>query len=138
VIAPLCVGCGSEKITLASVAGQVTLDGEPLPNVTVYFQPIHRGDEPASLGEFGPGSYGKTDAQGRYSLLTIDADRTGAKVGTHVVTIFDSPKTNPDASTDKGTTTTSKIPTRYWVESELRFEVKPEGHKDADFHLKTK
>jgi len=50
-------GCGSYK--LAPVSGQVTVNGKPLPNAAVIFQPKR-----AKTSTPGPGSYGKTDDQG--------------------------------------------------------------------------
>jgi hypothetical protein len=51
-------GCSSE---FASVKGQVLLDGKPLPNAVVGFYP-----------ERGRGSFGRTDAEGRYELKYTD------------------------------------------------------------------
>ena len=84
---PLCAalvavaaGCGGEK--LAPVSGVVTLDGAPLADASVTFQPVAQGGIDA-----GSGSYAKTDAEGRYTLRTVTGDRRGAVVGKHVVRI---------------------------------------------------
>ena len=65
---------------LAPVSGIVTLDGKPTPDIAVHFQPsADNGADP----RFRPGSYGRTDAEGRYTLET--AEGAGAIVGEHVV-----------------------------------------------------
>src|SRR5262249_29795995 len=79
-LAGLACGCGSYK--LAPVSGQVTLNGKPLPNAAVIFQPKR-----SATSTPGPGSYGKTDEQGRYSLRIVGQDRPGAVVGMHQVSI---------------------------------------------------
>src|SRR5438876_11824502 len=58
------LGCGDSKV--ASVSGTVKLDGEPLPNAVVIFQPL--GD-----GEMNPGvgSIGRTNDRGEYCLCLI-------------------------------------------------------------------
>jgi hypothetical protein len=52
------IGCGGVKYV--PVSGVVTLDGKPLANAMVLFQPI--GDQG------GVGSTAKTDSEGRYKL----------------------------------------------------------------------
>jgi hypothetical protein len=116
------------------VSGQITMDGKPLADVSVVFQPTASG----IIGEMPPASRGKTDAQGRYQLATVEGNRRGALVGTHVVTISDV-EFNPDLTKDDRVVVKSRIPERYRANSELRFEVKPgAGHTDADFKLLSK
>jgi len=70
------VGCTSgDQPPLATVSGKVTLNGEPLPNVEIAFEP-----------EKGRPSYGLTDATGKYDLVYI-RDTRGAKVGKHKITV---------------------------------------------------
>src|SRR5262249_34965527 len=76
------VGCGGGP-KVAPVSGRVTLDGQPLAGASVNFQPLSDGN---NLNP-GPGSYGKTDADGRYSLRVVVDDRPGAFVGKHRVEI---------------------------------------------------
>lgn len=75
---PTLIGCGgtSEGPALTRVTGIVKLDGEPLPNASVTFQPL----------EHGRPSLGVTDANGRYSLL-YTLDKSGAVAGRHQVSI---------------------------------------------------
>src|SRR5262245_61954234 len=75
----LTAGCGRQ---VATVSGKVTLDGKPLANARVNFQPSS-GDAVNP----GVGSYGQTDANGEYSLNLIDGTGPGAVVGTHRVMI---------------------------------------------------
>jgi hypothetical protein len=68
-------GCGSgvDLPELGTVSGVVTLDGKPLPGVTVKFVPAN-----------GRTSSGFTDANGKYELV-YNADNQGAEVGEHTV-----------------------------------------------------
>src|SRR4051812_48296339 len=75
------LGCaGGPKVV--SVSGRVTLDSKPLAGAHVNFQPVGDLNSPP-----GSGSYGKTDADGRYTLRLIQPDRPGAVVGKHKVSI---------------------------------------------------
>src|SRR5436190_410017 len=78
----LIVGCGSGS-KVAPVSGVITLDGKPLPNAHVAFQPE------AGKGSInaGTGSSGVTDASGKYTLRMADSDQVGAVLGTHRVEI---------------------------------------------------
>ena len=58
---------------LGPVIGTITLDGKPLADVTVMFQP-----------ENGRASTGLTDAEGKYELTFTEVAK-GAKVGPHKV-----------------------------------------------------
>ncbi len=76
------VGCGKGP-SLAPVSGRVTMDGMPLADAHITFQPVGDPQNPYP----GPASYGVTDSQGNYTLRLIDSDRPGAIVGKHQVTI---------------------------------------------------
>lgn len=65
------VGCSSSEF--ADVSGQVTLNGEPVPEVIVYFVPQN-----------GPRAQGTADEEGRFRLLT-SSKGYGAVVGKHQV-----------------------------------------------------
>src|SRR5262245_17896545 len=108
-------GCGGRST--ASVSGVVTLDGKPLEGAAVSFTPASRDG-----GGVG-GSYGKTDANGRYTLRTVVTNATGAAVGKHRVSISlykEDPK-NPDGAGRK-----ELVPAKYNAKSELTFEI-PSG-----------
>ncbi|MFN3148866.1 carboxypeptidase regulatory-like domain-containing protein [Bremerella sp.] len=60
---------------LATVTGTVTLDGEPLKDATLHFQPTS-----------GRPSYGKTDESGKYNM-GYSLERQGVALGEHKVII---------------------------------------------------
>ena len=124
----LVVGCGKPK--LAEVSGTVKLDGKPLADASVSFQPIGDG----TLNP-GAGSYAKTDANGHY-VLTQMGGAKGALVGMHKVEISKTTNANPDD--DRSRPTPEKVPARYNTKSELTCEVLPGGRDDANFDLETK
>lgn len=72
----LFIGCGGAPAgpKLYAVQGKVTVEGEPLPNATVTFQP-----------ESGPIATGVTNASGEFTLKTGTAE--GAVAGTHRVAV---------------------------------------------------
>lgn len=71
------IGCSDKPagIQFGKVKGVVTLDGEPLPEALVVFQPAE-----------GRPSFGRTDSAGVYSLLYKGKD-WGAVIGSHEVKI---------------------------------------------------
>jgi hypothetical protein len=122
-------GCGDYG--LAPVSGRVTLNGLPLADAYVSFQPIGDKDH----GNPGPGSFGKTDADGRFTLRTVGGQRTGAVIGKHRVTIrkgqTPKPGVNEDYAQYKDT-----LPARYNAKTELELEVVA-ATDQADFALTT-
>ncbi|WP_040352914.1 carboxypeptidase regulatory-like domain-containing protein [Blastopirellula marina] len=123
----LLAGCSagpSDLPEVAPVTGTVTLDGKPLNNATLKFQPTA-----------GRPSTGLTNEQGQYSLrYNIDLD--GAKLGDHSVTIttyqeFDDPS-NPSKPASP-----ERLPAKYHTKSELVAEVTA-GDNVVDFDLKSK
>ncbi len=85
------LGCGDSKV--GSVSGTVKLDGEPLANAVVIFQPL--GD-----GKMNPGvgSIGRTNDKGEYRLHLIGGGN-GAVRGKHRVEIscpIDDGQNSPD------------------------------------------
>jgi len=132
-------GCGGgDSFEIAPVSGTVTLNGQPLADATIGFQPS--GGEK----EQGPGSSGKTDAQGRYTLTTNDG-RRGATVGTHQVRIstlkMAENKDVEDASifiklSKSGSVLApEKVPSKYAKEEPLTFTIPSGGTDKADFNL---
>src|SRR5436309_1021087 len=79
----LLVGCSSEPYKVARVSGRVTLNGEPLANAAVVFQPVATGGDINP----GPGSGGFTGSDGRYTLALTGKKTKGAVVGKHKVRI---------------------------------------------------
>jgi hypothetical protein len=80
VLALWAAGCKGEYDT-APVSGQVTLNGKPVAKVAVMFQPVA---PPGNINP-GPGSYGITDEDGRYSLTVIGKETKGGVIGKHKV-----------------------------------------------------
>src|SRR5438132_1427091 len=74
------IGCG-RKANVVPVAGRVTIDSQPLANVALNFGPLTGGLDGAYA------AYGKTDANGRYTLKLVDGGRRGAMVGRNRVTL---------------------------------------------------
>src|SRR6516162_11327434 len=74
------LGCSSQRF--APVSGRVTLNGAPLANALVSFNPIPK----EGSAEAGPGSVGTTNDHGEYTLR-VGPDQPGALVGKHRVAI---------------------------------------------------
>jgi hypothetical protein len=127
------VGCGEpSSYSLAPVRGVVTLDGEPVVNAVVTFQPRSTGQSVA-----GPGSTARSDASGKFELRTI-RDDPGAVVGPHSVTIYPNyAKAGSAGGADSGGRAVigPDIPRKYNYESTLTFEVPAEGTDSANFEL---
>jgi hypothetical protein len=80
-------GCGPSRPALLPAEGVVTLDGKPLADAAVVFQP-KAGGRPASA---------RTDASGRFKVGTY-TPRDGALPGEHTVTVVAVESTGtPDA-----------------------------------------
>jgi hypothetical protein len=123
-------GCGGESLETVEVSGKVTLDGAPLSGASVVFQPI------ASDGKLavGSGSFGKTDAEGRYTLSLINNSAPGAVVGEHRVIITTAQDENP--ASDAAPRTEERVPAQY-RDGSLRFTAPGDGTDQADFVLKS-
>jgi hypothetical protein len=120
VVLVLAMGCGDSKH--GTVSGTVTLDGQPLANAVVSFQPSSTELNP------GPGSVGRTNDRGEYTLEVVGGGH-GAVVGSHKVSIR--------AGGDGAKAPSVAVPARYNSKSELKFEVKP-GQNTANFELASK
>jgi hypothetical protein len=86
-------GCGKTGPELAPVTGRITLDGKPLENADISFQPDNSK----------PPSAGRTDANGHYELA-YKRGVTGGTVGSNSVQITISTDVVPNAPS---------IPARY-------------------------
>ena len=90
-IALLLAGCGaattSPDVDLVPVTGTVTLDGKPVANATVLFNPLQ--------GTKGTGGYGVTDAEGKFTLKHR-SEKEGCEAGEYGVTF--TKITQPDGS----------------------------------------
>lgn len=115
------VGCGNSGPPLGLVEGTITLDGQPVEEAMVTFEPMNVGDSPSY-------SHQKTDAQGHYKMI-YKVDHFGVIPGKHRVTIstYHAKMTNPISE---------RIPLKYNVRSELEREV-IDGRQTIDFELST-
>jgi hypothetical protein len=123
-VAFLAIGCNRENLPgLGRVTGTVTLDGKPVPDATITFEP---------QGVNAGTSIGRTDATGKYELY-YSRDSKGAAQGEHLVRI----NTFQDAGEDSGQKLQlESIPAKYNVRSELKVNVKG-GTQVHDFALKS-
>ena len=119
----VCSGCGPGGPPVGEVSGTVTLDGEPLPQAIVEFQP-----------DQGAPSYGETAQDGTYELH-YTTERMGALIGTHTVRIT----TAGEVTNEAGDTVNvrERVPKRYNSKSELSYEVTKGGNK-IDIELLSK
>lgn len=123
-------GCGSDGPELAEVTGTVTVDGKPVPNAILTFIPTG-----------GSTSYGKTDEQGKYTLMFTDT-KYGAMIGTHKVEI-EVRRYSPDeivemkAAGEEVSTSFVAIPAKYKAAGALTADVKS-GSNIIDFTLTSK
>lgn len=126
----LVLGCGAKGPAVVPVSGRVTLDGAPLVGATLSFQPV----TDKSGASAAVGSYGKTDAEGKYSLRLIEPDQAGAIIGKHTVTITTAVAENPASDEIK-----LKQPEALPLEARTReIEVPVGGTDKADIALTSK
>ena len=109
-------GCSKSGPQIAPVHGVVKLDGQPLANADVQFQP-DGSQRPSSA---------RTDAEGRYELV-YKRGQPGAMVGKHTVRIWVSPEVVRKPPV---------IAARFDTKSELVREVKS-GDNECDFDVTT-
>lgn len=107
-------GCG---VSLVPVSGKVTLNGEPVANLQVLFEP-----QDSSRGAAGMGF---TKADGSFELH-YPGSQKGAPAGDYIVRITPTETDDPEAPT-------VEIPARYNTQSELKATV--EAGKTYDFPL---
>lgn len=118
----LVVGCGPGGPgvpPLVKVSGTITMDGKPLADAMVNFTP-----------DTGRPSAGKTDAQGKYSLM-YNEKTEGAVVGKHKVQIVKIPSGAPT----KENNAQMLIPIRYNFQTQLEADIKSGENKDVNFEL---
>ena len=128
------MGCGNRSYDVAPVSGRITLDGKPLANAQVIFQPIAGAGKNA---EPGPGSYGKTDADGRYTLETVEPAEPGAVVGRHRVTISTANFSANPADDSAAAMPKETLP-KSCSNGKMQMEVPPGGTDKADFDIKSR
>lgn len=122
VLAAAAGGCNSENVPgLGRVTGTVKLDGKPVPNAAISFEPVD--------GSAGT-AVGRTDANGVYELYYSRGNK-GAKVGENIVRISNFQEAGESTPGQKET-----IPARYNIKSDLKVVVKS-GQNTHDFDLKS-
>lgn len=126
-------GCDSGP-KVAPVSGQVTLDGKPLPEVRLHFQPVMTPSQAKNTQSID--SFATTDANGHYTLQLSDTGELGALVGAHSVRITDS-RAESDQDAGDFQKVASRVPPHY-ADGSLNFEVKSEGSEAANFQLTSK
>jgi hypothetical protein len=140
----LCAGCG-KGLPVAPVSGTVTLGGKPLAGATITTQPIA-----VDSRNPGPGSFGRTDAEGRFELELVQPAVKGAIIGGHRVMISppsgDTASRQPQKSADgeyefwsddpqaNRAAANSKWPKEF-SDGSLHLTVPPEGNNDVRFDL---
>lgn len=130
----LVAGCSGpksdySKVDLLNVGGTVTMDGQPLADVTVVFE-----------GDGGQFSFGTTDAAGQYELQ-FDSVRKGVTPGFKRVRITSRPVGDDEEGggeeSEEGVgrrRAKETVPRVYNTESKLRVEVSP-NQRRYDFDL---
>jgi hypothetical protein len=124
-------GCGGHDYPIAPVEGTITLDGEPLADAQVGFEPVRKEKQTTA----GFGSYGQTDAQGHYRLESVHGD-DGAVVGEHRVSIS-TMRFEEGPNGEIKVVAPERVPERYQSGDALTFVVPEEGTEEADFALTT-
>jgi hypothetical protein len=125
------LGCGSGKF--APVSGTVTMNGKPLAGALVIFSPIAKE---GSI-DAGPGSSGKTNDKGEYTLAS-DTGRTGAIVGKHRVSVsLMNRGTGESDDRRRPGQLVNQVPVQYNGKTELTYKVPAGGTDKADFALKS-
>lgn len=121
----LLIGCGTEnKLGRQGISGTVTLDGVPIANGTIRFEP---------LAENGVAS-GTTIAQGKYD---ISAAR-GLPPGEYVVRISSAGETAAPEPLpgDSSKLAEELVPEKFNTNSELKVTIKKGSNETQDFSLK--
>ena len=119
-------GCSGDGPDLVEVQGTVKLDGKPLPEAKITFQP-----------EGGAGTYSGdlTDENGRYRLH-YSRTRRGAMIATHRVEITTA--IGAFNSAGEYMNKPELVPPQYNTRSELRSEVTPKPNPNRfDFNLES-
>ena len=128
-LATACGSSGGGKF--APVSGKITMNGEPLANAMINFQPIvpeGTTDPPAPSGA-------KTNEKGEFTLESADGTK-GAWVGKHQVRIslwIDVGDLRPERRVGK--TQGEQVPLKYNKASKEEFDVPAGGTDQANFTL---
>lgn len=126
-----CLGCGSsDPLNRKAVAGKVTVDGVPVPNGSISFEPL-------SAGRVGSGA---VISSGKYSISKAD----GLPPGKYLVRITGDDGANFAVSAGKMPgeeimpSKKELVPASWNANSKEEIEVKPDGPTTFDFPIDTK
>ncbi len=128
VLAVALSGCGEvDELPRQEVSGTVTLDGKPLEQGVIQFQPTTPEQATAA---------GATIEAGAYSIARSE----GPVPGKYKVTIFSSADDAPEEEMPGGLSPlrTERIPPEYNLNSTLTADVTEEGPNTFKFELKSK
>jgi hypothetical protein len=110
---------------IVPISGQVFLNGKPLADAYVKFQPIPRpGQNPLDTN---PGSHAFTDGEGFFTLLQIENDQPGVIVGEHKI-LMRSGQAGPDGYVNE------RVPYS-WRRGLRTYCVSWTGSRQAVFHI---
>ncbi len=120
-----CSGKSNDLPDLAEVTGQVTLDGNPLPDAIIDFYPQGAQEKKQSRA-----STAATDEEGKYSLM-YNNNTAGAILGDHMVRI---------SKTEGGAEVAGPemLPKKYNENTTLKATVTKDGPNTINFELKSK
>jgi hypothetical protein len=126
-------GCGGDG-NVAEVSGLVTLNGKPTADIAVTFQPLPSDGK----NVVGPSAMGVTGADGRYTLKLFGTETRGATVGKNQVKIvgYAAPADMSEEALAKAKPKVI-VPSRYYNDPNLMFDVPAKGTKEANFELKS-
>lgn len=79
---PLMIGCGGGDFPTATVTGRVVCDGQPVPGIHVFFEPLSSGENSMP----GKQGLGRTEDDGTFEISTYGRS-DGAVVGKHRVRV---------------------------------------------------
>ncbi len=82
VIAALFVGCSQSDFPTAPTTGRVICEGQPVPHVTLFFEPMETGKS----GLVGKQGFAHAEADGTFSISTY-GEKDGAVIGHHRVRV---------------------------------------------------
>ncbi|QDU09265.1 DUF4198 domain-containing protein [Gimesia aquarii] len=120
-----CLGDGADPLPdLYEVTGVITLDGQPLGNAKVVFEPEEVREKARRRA-----SSATTKADGSFRLY-YNPKAAGATSGKHQVTIFKLPDDNEEPGDEQS------IPAKYNEKTELTADV-TEGDNTINFDLKS-
>ena len=127
-------GCGS-KYKVVPVSGTITLNGKPLPDVTILTQPV---SQTAENNAPGPGSYGKTDAEGRFTLELQNEPTPGAVPGKCIITVVEKAHSaDPTSDVVTREDRRTRIPPEY-RENSVTYDIPEDGTDAMNIDIDTK